>query len=104
MRSTLRLLFPTPALALLLGIGLVDLLSTAFLHRAGLIVELNPLMRVFIVRSEWLFGFVKGLTLGGAWAAMAWYARSDLRFVHRAALAGSAAYLAIWCGWFFGSR
>lgn len=103
-QATLRLMFPTPALALLLGIGLIDLLSTAILHRAGLIVELNPLMRVFITRSEWLFAFVKGLTLGGAWGAMAWYARHDLRFVHRAALIGSAVYVLIWCGWFFGSR
>lgn len=97
-------MFPTWSLALLMGIGLLDLLSTALLHRAGLIVELNPIMRVFIAQSEWLFAFVKGLTLGGAWGAMAWYARTDLRFVHRVALFGSAAYVALWCGWFFGSR
>ncbi len=84
-----------------MAIGVLDLLSTALLHRAGLIVEMNPLMRVFILRSEWLFAFVKGLTLGGAWGAMAWYARQDLRFVHRIALAGSAAYLALWLAWFF---
>lgn len=98
------MMFPTPALVLLLLIGLVDLLSTAFLHRAGLIVELNPIMRPFITRSEWLFAFVKGLTLGGAWGAMAWYARHDRPFVHRAALVASAAYVALWCGWFFGAR
>lgn len=98
------MMFPTWALGLLMAIGLIDLLSTALLHRAGLIVELNPIMRVFISQSEWLFAFVKGLTLGGAWGAMAWYARTDLRFVHRAALFGSAAYVALWCGWFFGSR
>ena len=103
-RATLRLMFPTWPLALLLAIGFVDLVSTAFLHRAGLIVELNPIMRVFISQSEWLFAFVKGLTLGGAWGAMAWYARHDRPFVHRAALFGSAAYVALWCGWFFGSR
>lgn len=97
-------MFPTPALGLLLAIGVVDLLSTAYLHRAGLIVELNPLMRVFISRSEWLFAFVKGLTLGGAWGAMAWYARQDRPFVHRAALVGSVAYVVLWCAWFFGSR
>lgn len=97
-------MFPTPALALLLGIGFIDLVSTAVLHRAGLIVELNPIMRVFITQSEWLFAFVKGLTLGGAWGAMAWYARHDRVFVHRAALAGSAVYVLVWCGWFFGSR
>jgi len=103
-RETYRALFPTPALLLLMGIGLLDLASTALLHRAGLITELNPVMRVFIERSEWLFAFVKGLTLGGAWAVMAWYARTDLRFVTRACYAGSVLYLALWCGWFFGSH
>lgn len=83
-----------------MAIGVLDLLSTALLHRAGLIVEMNPLMRVFILHSEWLFAFVKGLTLGGAWGAMAWYARTDLRFVHRASLVGSAAYVTLWLVWF----
>lgn len=98
------MIFPTPALALLMVIGIVDLLSTAFLHRAGLITELNPFMRVFITRSEWLFAFAKGVTLGAAWGALAWYARTDLKFVTRACLVGSAAYLSLWCLWFFGSR
>ena len=98
------MMFPTPALVLLLVIGVADLLSTALLHRAGLIVELNPIMRVFITQSEWLFAFVKGLTLGGAWGAMAWYARQDRPFVHRAALFGSGAYVVLWCGWFFAAR
>ena len=99
--ATWRAVFPTPALAVLMAIGLLDLLSTALLHRAGLIQELNPIMKVFIVRSEWLFAFVKGLTLGAAWGAMAWYARTDLRFVARACWAGSGAYVALWLVWFF---
>lgn len=99
-----RALFPTPALALLMAIGLLDLLSTALLHRAGMIVEVNPIMRFFIVKSEWLFAFAKGITLGAAWGAMAWYARTDLRFVTRACLIGSAVYVGVWCVWFFGAR
>jgi len=97
-------LFPSWSVALLLTIGLVDLIVTAVLHRQGLIVELNPLMAFFITRSEWLFAFVKGLTLGAAWMALAWYAKTDKKFVSRASLAGSVAYVGIWCFWFFGAR
>lgn len=61
---------------------------------------MNPAMRVFIERSEWLFAFVKGLTLVAAWIAMAWYAKTNRDFVRKACLVGSAAYLAIWSGWF----
>lgn len=102
--SPWALIFPTPALALLMAIGLVDLVSTAVLHRAGLIVELNPIMRVFITRSEWLFAFAKGVTLGAAWGALAWYARTDLRFVARASYLGSAAYVTLWLVWFIAAQ
>ena len=103
LRDVWRRVFPTPALAVLMGIGILDLFSTAMLHRAGLIVELNPLMKLFIERSEWLFGLVKGLTLGAAWGAMAWYAQHDLKFVARASWIGSAVYLGVWLFWFFGA-
>lgn len=96
-------LFPTRALALLLGIGFVDLMVTALLHANGLIVELNPLMRPLLEQSEWLFVFVKSFTLVAAWCALAWYARQNLRFVRQVCLLSSALYLVIWSAWFLAS-
>jgi hypothetical protein len=84
-------------------IGFVDLFATAVLHQRGLIVELNPAMRPFIERSEWLFAFVKAGTLVGAWVVMARYARINVEFVHKACLIGSLAYVAVWTSWFFGA-
>lgn len=98
-----RRLLPTRALALLLAIGLLDLIVTAVLHAHGLIVELNPLMRPLIEESEWLFAAVKGLTLAIAWAAMVYYAQINKDFVRKACLVGSAAYVVIWMSWFLGS-
>lgn len=92
---------PSRALALLLAIGFIDLFATAILHSAGLIVELNPLMRPLIESHELLFAAVKGTTLISAWAVMAWYAQHNLSFVRQACLIGSAAYVGIWCSWFF---
>lgn len=94
-------LFPTRALALLLTIGFVDLVATAVLHANGLIIELNPLMKPLIERSEWLFAFVKALTLVGAWLVMARHAKVNLSFVRMAALAGAAVYMIVWVTWFF---
>lgn len=65
-----------------------------------MIVELNPLMRVFIERSEWLFAAVKGLTLIAAWSALAWYCRYNRDFVRKACLVGTAAYVVLWASWF----
>lgn len=96
-------LLPTRALGLLLGIGFLDLIVTAVLHAQGKIVELNPLMRVFIERGEWLFALVKGLTLGAAWVALALYARQNRLFVRKACIYASAAYVTVWCAWFFSS-
>lgn len=93
-------LFPTRALALLLLIGFVDLVATAVMHQHGMIVELNPIMRPLIERSEWLFALVKGLTLVAAWAALVWYSEHNRDFVRKACLAGSAAYMTIWTAWF----
>jgi hypothetical protein len=103
MRNAMTLAFPTKSVFLLMTIGLVDLVSTAVLHSKGMIVELNPLMRVFILQSEWLFAFVKGLTIGIAWATLAWYAKQNKDFVNKACTVGSAMYVLIWCTWFFGA-
>lgn len=97
-----RQFFPTNALALLLAIGFVDLVATAVLHSRGLIVELNPIMRPLIERSEWLFAAVKGLTLLLAWSVMHNYAKHNVRFVRKAAFLASSAYLFIWTTWFIG--
>lgn len=99
----MKAVLPTRALTLLLTIGFVDLIVTAVLHAHGLIVELNPLMRGLIERSEWLFAAVKGATLVIAWIAMAIYARSNVVFVRQACLVGSFAYVLIWSAWFFGT-
>lgn len=94
---------PSRALLLLLGIGLVDLLLTAVLHAQGRIVELNPIMRIFIERSEWLFAGVKGMTLVAAYLALIWYWPQNPKFCRQACLFGSVAYLVIWSSWFFGT-
>jgi hypothetical protein len=85
-------------------IGIVDLVSTAWMHANGQIVELNPLMRFFIERSEWLFAFVKGLTLVAAWAALAWYCKYNKLFVKRACIVGAGAYVMVWTSWFLAAR
>jgi len=86
-------------------IGLVDLLVTAVLHARGQIVELNPVMRPFIDRSEWQFAFVKGMTLGLGWCVMRRYANSSPRFVRNVCLAGCLMYVGIWLvGFLAGSR
>jgi hypothetical protein len=88
---------------LFIGIGAIDLVTTAVLHANGQIVELNPLMRLFISQSEWLFALVKGFTLVGGWIVLAWYARFNLDFVRKAALWGSVAYMGVWLTWFLGA-
>ena len=99
-KVNVKALFPTRAIALLLMIGLLDLVVTAVLHSQGRIVELNPLMRSFIERGEWLFVLVKGSTLLLAWYCLSSYARSHKIFVRKACLLGSAAYVLIWAVWF----
>ena len=91
---------PSRALVLLISIGLIDLVATAWMHANGLIVELNPLMRPVINHSEWLFAAVKGLTLVGAWVVLAWYSKYNRSFVRNACLVGALAYLALWSAWF----
>jgi len=76
------------------------LVVTAVLHSKGLIVELNPIMRIFIDRSEWLFAIVKGSTLIAGWLSLAWYAKSNPDFVRKLSYGASAAYVTIWLCWF----
>ena len=103
-RKAMSFAFPTKSMVALLTIGIVDLVSTAVLHSKGMIVELNPLMRGFINQSEWLFAFVKGMTIGVAWGTMVWYAQQNRDFVNKACTWGSVAYLTVWTTWFFGAR
>jgi hypothetical protein len=88
-------------LALLMLIGFTDLVMTAVLHSQGLIVELNPLMKPLIETSEWLFSAVKASTLILAWLLMWKHSKVNLKFVHKAAIGGSVAYMLIWSTWFF---
>jgi hypothetical protein len=60
-------------------------------------------MKPVIETSEWLFALVKGMTLVGAWLVMLKYSDTHLNFIRRACLAGSAAYVVIWTGWFVSS-
>ena len=96
----MQALVPTRALAVLLFIGFIDLITTAVLHQRGLIQEMNPVMRIFIDRSEWLFVAVKGLTLLASWYVLARYARTNLKFVRGACIAGSCVYVFLWITWF----
>src|SRR6185369_6902410 len=100
----MRAVAPSRAILLLMSIGFFDLFMTAWLHANGHIVELNPLMRPLIERSEWLFGFVKALTLVAAWAVMASYGKINKPFVRLACLAGSVVYLVVWTSWFLGTK
>ncbi len=81
-------------------IGFADLVFTAVLHANGLITELNPLMKVFIERSEWAFAAAKGATLIASWVALSWYAKTNKDFVERTCMTGSIAYMGIWLTWF----
>jgi hypothetical protein len=96
----MQALVPTRALAVLLIIGFADLISTAVLHQMGLIQEMNPVMRIFIEKSEWLFVLVKGGTLVASWYVLARYARTNLKFVRTACIAGSCFYVFLWLAWF----
>jgi len=100
MSPAIKKIFPTWSLGLLLGIGLIDLIVTAWLHAHGMIVELNPIMRPFIEHSEWTFAFVKGMTLVGCWYVMAQHYKQNKDFVHKSCLYGSVAYGTIWLAWF----
>lgn len=103
-RTVMSVVVPTRSIALLMFVGFADLAMTAILHARGLIVELNPVMRVLIDRSEWLFVAVKGGFLVFAWAVMASYAKKDRRFVRNACLIGSAVYVTIWLSWVVGAN
>lgn len=91
----MRAALPTRALALLLAIGIIDLIVTATLYARGLIEERNPLMAGLLAHSEWSFILVKAATLVFAWRVLSRHAKFDLRFVRRISLCASGAYLAI---------
>src|SRR4051812_8136476 len=103
-REGMKLVLPTRALTLLMVVGILDLVSTAWMHANGQIIELNPIMRFFIDRSEWLFAAVKGLTLVAAWLALAWYSKYNRQFVRKACMVGTFAYLFVWTTWFLAAR
>jgi len=84
-------------------IGFTDLVVTAVLHSQGLIHELNPIMRFFIERSEWLFAAVKAATLVAGYVALVRYWKANPEFVHSCSKWGSAAYVVVWLGWFLSS-
>ena len=65
-----------------------------------MMVELNPIMRYFLLQSEWTFALVKAVTLLGAWGVLAWYARQNREFVRMACTWGSVGYVALWTMWF----
>lgn len=100
----LKTLFPSRALVLFLMIGLVDMITTAWLHAKGMIVELNPLMRSALSYGEGFFILVKGLTLAALWVVMVQHSRKDLLFVRKACTVGACAYIGLWCVWFFSAR
>lgn len=96
----MKALMPTRSLALLLAIGFLDLFTTLWLHVNGMMVELNPIMRYFLLKDEWVFVLVKSATLFGAWGVLVWYAKQNREFVRRSCLWASGAYVALWVVWF----
>jgi hypothetical protein len=99
MNAIMRAAFPIKAIMMLLGIGLLDLISTAWLYHQGMIVEMNPLMRFLLEHGEWSFILVKGLTLAISWIALASYAKQNPAFVRKVCVCGSIAYVGLWVMW-----
>ena len=64
-----------PANALLLLIGLADLLSTIFWLHTGCAIEVNPIMAALLHAGLGVFVLVKVLTLGTYVCVMEWYRR-----------------------------
>ena len=88
----MRTLFPSRALALLLGIGLLDLVATALLSARGLVEERNPAMAPLLAHGVAPFVAVKTATLLAAWLLLV---RQERRTMRRACLWGSALYAAL---------
>lgn len=88
----MRALFPTRALALLLAIGLLDLVATVILHVHGLIEERNPLMAPLLAQGWMGFALVKSATLAVGWFLLA---RADVRQARWPCLMGSAGYVTL---------
>lgn len=94
---------PVPVL-MLVGIAILDLLSTTILYSMGLIEEMNPLMRPLLEIHPALFAVVKMATIVAAFAGLQWYRRHDERFVRVASGWGAATYSIIWIGWCIGAH
>lgn len=80
-------------------VGIIDLISTAFLYSQGLIEELNPLMRPLLEHHPLTFVMFKAATLIAAYIALQWYRQTDEKFVVKVSAYGGAAYLTIWVSW-----
>lgn len=99
-QSVSHFAYPPKPVAILVLIGAVDLITTLTLYLAGLVQELNPLMRALLHISPVLFTAFKTGTLALGYIVLTWYARRDLNFVQQVATAGSIAYVGIWVVWF----
>ncbi len=96
MTVSMRAVFPSRAIILLMSIGLVDLISTAWLNHNHQIVEMNPLMRFLLEHGEWPFVVVKAATLITTWVVLCNYAKQNIAFVRKVCLCASAMYLGLW--------
>lgn len=76
------------------------MVATAVLYSAGLIVELNPLMRPWLEGGVWQFCAVKSFTIVVAFVGLQYYRARDEKFVRFASRLGVVLYLGIWLGWF----
>lgn len=99
-----RIPMPPFPVVLLIGIAILDLLSTTILHSFELIEEMNPLMRPLLEIHPALFVIVKMATILAAFLGLQWYRRHDERFVRIAAGWGAATYSIIWIGWCIGAH
>jgi hypothetical protein len=102
--TMVKAVMPTRSIGLLMAIGFIDLVVTAWLYVHGLIQELNPIMRAALEHSPILFILLKGGSLVLAWVVLARYCKTDKAFVKRACLSGSLIYVTLWASWFFAAR
>ncbi len=90
-----------PGTALLLIVGLLDLLTTLIGLRDGCIIEANPLMNGLLVHSLAAFVSVKLLTLMAFVIVIEWYRRHSTRAASAVSVFTVSAYLLIYliCFW-----
>ena len=95
MSSLVRLILPANALVVVLG--LVDLITTVIWARAGLAVEFNPVMSFVLKAGIPTFVLVKVATLGAYLVVVEWYRRNrSERFARATGLATLVAYLSLY--------